>query len=145
LLVNQRGGGNIIVGRNASNAEVFRVNINGNVQVQGVSLTSDRKAKHNFSSVNPLNILEKVARMPISSWNYKTDADSLRHIGPVAQDFHATFGLNGSDDTHISMVDEGGVALAAVQGLNTKLEAENTALKARLDTLEARLKALENK
>ena len=40
----------------------------------------------------------------------------------MAQDFHAAFGLNGGDDKHISVVDEGGVALAAIQGLNKKLE-----------------------
>ena len=68
----------------------------------------------------------------------------------MAQDFHAAFGLNGGDDKHISVVDEGGVALAAIQGLNGKmetgmgkaetrmerLEAENAELKARLERLE---------
>ena len=45
----------------------------------------------------------------------------MAHLGPTAQDFHAAFGLNGTDETHISVVDEGGVALAAIQGLNQKL------------------------
>jgi hypothetical protein len=61
----------------------------------------------------------------------------------VAQDFHSAFGLNGEDDRHISMVDQGGVALAAIQGLNEKvetrtekLEAENADLKSRLERLE---------
>jgi hypothetical protein len=56
----------------------------------------------------------------------------------MAQDFYAAFGL-GMDDKHISMVDADGVALAAIQGLNHKLEearAENAELKARLDKLE---------
>jgi Chaperone of endosialidase len=141
LIVNQRGDGNIIIGRDAANAEVFRVNNNGNVQVQGVSLTSDRNAKKNFSSVNSQSILEKVAHVPISSWNYKTDANNLRHIGPMAQDFHATFGLNGKDDKHISSVDEAGVALAAIQGLYQ----QNQFLIAQLKTLEARLAKLERK
>ncbi len=47
--------------------------------------------------------------------------------------------MNGTDDKHISTVDEGGVALAAIQGLNQKLEeqrAENTELKRRLAALE---------
>jgi len=42
----------------------------------------------------------------------------------VAQDFHAAFGL-GADDKHIADVDEGGVALAAIQGLNQKLNAKD--------------------
>ncbi len=37
-------------------------------------------------------------------------------MGPTAQDFYAAFDL-GRDDTSISTVDEGGVALAAIQGL----------------------------
>jgi phage shock protein A len=40
----------------------------------------------------------------------------------MAQDFHAAFGLNGADDKHIATVDEEGVALAAIQGLNQKVE-----------------------
>ena len=40
----------------------------------------------------------------------------------MAQDFHAAFGLNGTDDKHIATLDEEGVALAAIQGLNRKLE-----------------------
>jgi hypothetical protein len=57
----------------------------------------------------------------------------------MAQDFHAAFGLNGSDDKHISTVDESGVALAAIQGLNQKLEKEHAELKTRLDKIEQRL------
>ena len=72
--------------------------------------------------------------MPISYWNFKTDP-ATRHVGPMAQDFYAAFNV-GPDDKHIATVDEGGVALAAIQGLNQKLE----------DTLkekEARISALE--
>jgi hypothetical protein len=39
---------------------------------------------------------------------------SRRHIGPMAQDFYSAFGL---DDKRITTIDEGGVALAAIQGL----------------------------
>jgi hypothetical protein len=40
----------------------------------------------------------------------------------MAQDFQVAFGLGGADDHRFSLVDEGGVALAAIQGLNQKLE-----------------------
>jgi hypothetical protein len=152
LIINQWGSGNIITGRDSSNAEVFRVTNAGDVQVRGVTLTSDRHAKTNFSSLDTLAVLEKVVALPISRWNYKTDASSLNHIGPMAQDFHAAFGLNGSDDTHINAVDAQGVALAAIQGLNAKLErsnqklqAENARLRALLANLEARLSKLERR
>jgi flagellar biosynthesis/type III secretory pathway protein FliH len=43
-------------------------------------------------------------------------------MGPTAQDFQAAFGL-GSDEQCIGTVDADGVALAAIQGLNEKVEA----------------------
>ena len=56
----------------------------------------------------------------------------------MAQDFKAAFGV-GETDTGITTVDADGVALAAIQGLNQKLEqkqAEITELKQRLEKLE---------
>ncbi len=77
---------------------------------------SDRNAKMNFASVDTSEILAKVASLPIQTWSYKAENASIRHLGPMAQDFSAAFGL-GQDDKHISTVDEEGVALAAIQGL----------------------------
>jgi hypothetical protein len=79
-----------------------------------------------------------VRALPISTWNYATDDPTIRHIGPMAQDFAAQFGV-GADDRHIHPVDGQGVALAAIQGLLAELEAvrnEYTRLAARLDALE---------
>ncbi|HZT21418.1 MAG TPA: tail fiber domain-containing protein, partial [Verrucomicrobiae bacterium] len=76
--------------------------------------------------------------------NYKTDPVDEKHLGPMAQDFHAAFGLNGSDDKHISTVDEGGVALAAIQGLNQKLEAESQAKDAEIQQLRQTVAQLKN-
>lgn len=88
--------------------------------------------------------LRKVLSIPLTRWNYKAEPGQ-QHIGPMAQDFHAAFGV-GPDDRHISTVDADGVALAAIQGLNQKLEEtrdalrkreqENAELRARLDQLE---------
>jgi hypothetical protein len=83
---------------------------------------SDRNSKEAFAAISPRAVLEKVSALPITEWKYKVEADGTRHLGPVAQDFHAAFGLNGADDKHIATVDEEGVALAAIQGLNQKLE-----------------------
>jgi Chaperone of endosialidase len=119
-----------------------------NVGAQAFNVTSDRNAKTNFSSVNSLAVLEKVSHLKIQRWNYKTDTGNLQHVGPMAQDFHAAFNLNGSDDKHISVVDAQGVALAAIQGLNQKLEqktAKISDLEMKLAALESRLAALEKK
>lgn len=94
---------------------------------------SDRNLKENFQPVNPQEVLSKVSAMPLTRWNYKQDT-AASHIGPMAQDFYAAFNV-GPDDKHITTVDESGVALAAIQGLNQKLEAtraENAALKQEL-------------
>jgi hypothetical protein len=107
--------------------------------------SSDRNLKDDFAVIDPCTVLEKVSALPITEWKYKTDADGKRHLGPMAQDFHAAFALNGSDDTHISTVDEGGVALAAIQGLNRKLhekDAEIQNLADKLDELRAVVKQL---
>jgi hypothetical protein len=112
---------------------------NGTTWVNG----SDRNIKEGFAEIDTSTILNKVSALPITEWNYKAEPNGTRHLGPVAQDFHEAFGLNGSDDTHIATIDESGVALAAIQGLNQKLEqrleqkeTEITELKARLDKLE---------
>src|SRR6186997_3443544 len=78
---------------------------------------SDRASKENLTAVNPRDVLERVAQMPISTWNYKSQDTSVRHIGPMAQDFAAAFQV-GEDQRRITTVDADGVALAAIQGLN---------------------------
>ncbi len=111
------------------------------------SSVSDRAAKENFAPVDGREVLERLAAIPIQTWNYRSQDPAIRHIGPVAQDFYAAFGV-GEDDTHISTVDADGVALAAIQGLyaqNQELAAENAALRQRVDALEARLTALEQR
>lgn len=45
-------------------------------------------------------------------------------------------------DTTYNSLGASGVALAAIQGLNTKLEAENDTLRARLADIERRLAAI---
>jgi hypothetical protein len=117
----------------------------GTVYGNNVVLTCDRNAKENFTAINAREVLAKVAALPVTKWNYRTAGKGEQHIGPMAQDFQAAFGLNGADDKHISVVDEGGVALAAIQGLNQKLEqkdAKISELEKRLQDLEQMVKAL---
>ncbi|MCZ7640496.1 MAG: tail fiber domain-containing protein [Verrucomicrobia bacterium] len=110
----------------------------GGLRVNGTFVSaSDRNLKENFEPVNPREVLDKVAALPISTWNYREDPGA-RHLGPVAQDFHAAFGV-GSDDRHIATVDAEGVALAAIQGLNRKLEEQVQAQAMRIRQLEVEL------
>jgi hypothetical protein len=104
----------------------------------GFAYSSDRNLKSGFAALNPLAVLACVASLPVTSWAYTNNA-TARHIGPMAQDFHAAFKVNGDDDTHINVGDETGVALAAIQGLNQKVEEKD----AKIKELEARLEKLE--
>jgi hypothetical protein len=150
VLIFQEGSGRFITCRAPQNRDLFTVENSGevhavgDVKVRGVALTCDRNAKANLTSVDARQILQKLACMPIQNWSYKTDPASVRHIGPTSQDFQSAFGLNGDDDVHISAVDAQGIALAAIQGLNEKLQAENAELRTNLASLEARLTALES-
>ena len=97
---------------------------------------SDRNVKENFAPVQPREMLEKVIALPLSSWNYKADT-ATRHVGPMAQDFYAAFGV-GPGDKHIATVDADGVALAAIQGLNQKVEDRGQRAEVREQNSEAR-------
>ncbi len=88
---------------------------------------SDRNMKENFADVDAVAVLERIAAMPIQSWNYKTQAPAIRHLGPTAQDFRAAFGL-GENDTTINTVDADGAALVAIQGLHTLLKEQRDAI-----------------
>ncbi len=130
--------------RISGNMEVnSNLTVNGAITCTTLTQTSDRNAKENFAPVSPMNVLDKLAALTITTWNFKEIHDS-RHMGPMAQDFHATFGLNGGDETHIAAVDEEGVALAAIQGLNQKLTEKDTEIRV-LQEKAARVDALEQK
>ena len=63
-------------------------------------------------------------------------------MGPTAQDFTAAFGLGSSRHRASARVDADGVALAAIQGLNAKLEAVRAAKDAEIAALRAELAAI---
>ncbi len=87
---------------------------------------SDRHMKTDIAQIDDAKVLDKVAALPISRWSYKSER-GVRHVGPMAQDFYAAFGV-GEDDKHITSIDEDGVALSAIKALH----AENARLRARL-------------
>lgn len=103
---------------------------------------SDRNRKKDIEPLDGRTILDKLAGISISTWHYDFEsAHDTPHIGPMAQDFKAAF-YPGRDDKTISTMEFDGVALAAIQGLNQKLETENADLKARLEKLERLVKLL---
>ena len=77
---------------------------------------SDIQAKTSIVPVNEQQVLERLMSLQVSSWSYRSQDASIRHIGPMAQDFYSAFQV-GEDNHYISTVDEEGVALAAIQQL----------------------------
>jgi flagellar capping protein FliD len=103
------------------------------------SSISDRNQKKNFTAVDGEVILSKLAKIPVQTWNYTWEADTnTPHLGPMAQDFKAAF-YPGRDDKSISTLEFDGVELAAIQGLNEKLEVRGQRSEARSQELEEQL------
>jgi hypothetical protein len=84
--------------------------------------TSDVNLKENFALVDGAEVLARIEKLAVSQWNFKGDNPGVRHIGPMAQDFHEAFPLN-ADDTHINLLDCNGVLLAAVKELAARVKA----------------------
>jgi hypothetical protein len=114
---------------------------------------SDRNLKENIAPIDGKEVLTRLAGIPVSSWNYKNQGTSIRHIGPMAQDFKSAFNV-GESDRFINIVDSGGVALASIQGLYSilqekdkeirSLKNENLELKEEIRDIGKRLAAIEN-
>ena len=105
--------------------------------IGGSVVISDRNLKEHFAAVDGRDILARMAAVPVQTWNYKNQDSSIRHIGPMAQDFAVAFGV-GESDKQISVVDANGVAFAAIQALYEMIQEKDSqidALRAELDTL----------
>jgi hypothetical protein len=112
-----------------------RLHVVGNIFATGtITPNSDRNVKKNFRNVDPDEVLSRVLGLRVQEWSYRHEEDSVRHMGPMAQDFHAAFGLGANDKT-IATVDSDGVALAAIQGLNRKLQDQLAARDAEIHEL----------
>jgi hypothetical protein len=117
------------------------------------NVISDRSRKENFLAVDPDDVLSRIRALPVTTWQYRDEQDrTVRHIGPMAQDWHRAFGFS-ADETTINMSDFDGVNLAAIQALDRRaegqeariqaLEAQNAELRAQNERLEERLRRLE--
>jgi hypothetical protein len=137
------------IGVYGSSASGYAGYFAGKIAATSYLTVSDRNRKTDFAPIDGSQVLERISQMPITSWAFKEDR-SLRHIGPMAQDFHAAFKLDGDDDTHINLTDAAGVSLAAIQELNKRLKEKDARIaqleqqvKAMNDTFSARLTKLE--
>ncbi len=123
----------------ADGSQVMQLAANGNLFISGsLSQGSDINTKEAIVAVDGGGILEKVRDLPVYEWSYKGQPEN-RHVGPMAQDFHATFGL-GPNDTSLAPGDLAGVSVAAIQELNKIVSAqaaEIADLRSNVDELQA--------
>jgi hypothetical protein len=125
-----------------------------NIAAGGASITcaSSRTLKENFGEVDGNDILQRMRRIPVNTWNYIDEGRTSRHMGPFAEDFWREFAL-GNEPLAIGHLDIDGVNFAGVKALDERttrqgadieaLRARNAALEARNADLEARLARLE--
>ena len=110
------------------------VRINGTFEVTGgLTNPSSRKLKNQFVAMDASTILAKLSTLDIQQWAYKHRPDE-KHVGPIAEDFYALFGL-GAGDTNISTIDSDGIMMLAIQALKN----ENEALKSTLEKQDKKL------
>jgi hypothetical protein len=132
----------------------FRTNLGGTTGCNlpagsGVfNCTSSRAAKENFAAIEGKQVLASLRAIPVTTWNYISEGQSVRHIGPMSEDLYSAFGL-GTGDATIGVQDLAGIAIAAVKALDERtaeLEAKTAevdALRAQLSSIEERLARLE--
>ena len=139
--------GGFAISLSGSGINEFFVNENGDIEApQGtVIASSSRTVKRNIQPVDPSDVLARVLDLPVHTWEYDKAEAQPTHLGPMAEDFYAAFGL-GSNERSIALSDTAGVALAAIQGLHQEIEAKDAAieeLKSQNQQLLERLEALE--
>src|SRR5215207_9414343 len=118
-----------------------------NIAAGGASITcaSSRTLKENFFDVDGEDILTRMRRIPVNSWNYIDEGRQSRHLGPFAEDFWREFQL-GVEPLAIGHLDIDGVNFAGVKALDARtaaLQAELAEKTKRIEELEARLARLE--
>jgi hypothetical protein len=104
------------------------------------STLSDSTKKTNIQEVEPKDYLQALELLSVYEWSYKSQHDSIRHIGPMAQDFHKAFGL-GADNTRINSGDFDGINLLLIKALQEEVNKKEV-LKEEMAKLERLLEEL---
>lgn len=116
----------------------------------GTVTLSDVRKKENFKQINGEEMLKKIGRFTLTTWNYKgQDARLFRHYGPMAQDFYKAFGNDGvgviGTDTTIASADFDGINFTAIKALvdrTDELRQKDQQLEQKTKELDALLRQL---
>jgi hypothetical protein len=126
--IGSRSTGDIRITNAESPGEEFVLDQNGDLTITGTitatgsDFASSKYLKENFANIDSAKILTAISNLAITKWNYKKHSSTVQHIGPMAEDFHTAFGLNGNKTDKISVSDIAGVTLAAIQELKIQLD-----------------------
>ena len=130
LTFNKSGtGGQEFTIRDRLDAIGATLDVQGSVKATNVVFPSSRALKTGFQAMDPRGVLNKVVDLPMTSWRFKHDKEDMVRFGPIAEDFHQAFGVG--DGKTLSVLDVQGVSLAAIQGLNARLDEQDEALRAK--------------
>jgi hypothetical protein len=98
---------------------------------------SDRNRKELFLPVDGESVLARIREIPVTTWRYIDEEDrSVRHMGPMAQDWDRAFGFSG-DSTTINTGDFDGVNFAAAKALEQRTAAQQAQIQALRTELDA--------
>ncbi|HEX5869671.1 MAG TPA: tail fiber domain-containing protein [Longimicrobium sp.] len=99
-----------------------------NIAAGGASITcaSSMTLKENFAGVDGEDVLARMRRIPVNTWNYIDEGRQSRHLGPFAEDFWREFEL-GNEPLAIGHLDIDGVNFAGIKALDARtLELQST-------------------
>lgn len=114
------------------------------------SILSDRERKENITTLDASEFLNRLDSVKVYEWSYIAQDSSIRHIGPMAQDFYKAFEL-GDDSTTINSGDFDGVNMLLIKALDEKMdklekqEAEMMEIQNQLEELKEQRQRLERK
>ncbi|TGE27315.1 tail fiber domain-containing protein [Hymenobacter metallicola] len=109
-------------------------------------ITSDSTKKELVRPADGNQFLERINGLRLGSWNYRgQDPRTMRHYGPMAQDFYQAFGHDAlgtiGNDSTINQADFDGVNLIAIQALYRQvleLKEENARQHQQIQQLQSR-------
>ena len=123
----------------------MNVGVSLNANDNSWNIISDSTKKERFLNADGEAMLVKLRDLRLGSWNYKS-APSMRHYGPMAQEFYAAYGRDAygtiGNDTTINQANLEGTMMIMIKALETRTAAqadEIAALKAKNEGLTAQL------
>ena len=106
---------------------------------------SDKTKKENYEVLDKQDVLNKLNKLNVERWNFISDEDNVKQIGPYAQEFHKQFGLGGDNDKKISTYSVAGVSLVGIQALTELVKLQEKELKKQQQQIDELMKLLQKK